>query len=152
LELFPSPIDHPENRFTTDPSFVRFAQMSLRKIALSLTGLLLLTGCSTSMSNLTPHSLPRNPNNLYPFEVEFATTQKSIRENTLKPYVMIGTEMYPMKRTPMLKNRFEAAVPVPPTTNYIYYRYKFDYDYDKIGSPGQSSRLSPTYQLEIVDK
>jgi hypothetical protein len=126
--------------------------MSLRKIALSLTGLLLLTGCSTSMTNLTPHSLPRNPSNLYPFEVEFATNEKSIRENTLRPYVMIGTELYPMKRTPMLKNRFEAAIPIPAQTNYVYYRYKFDYDYDRIPSAGVSSRLSPTYQLEIVDK
>jgi hypothetical protein len=43
-------------------------------------------------------------------------------------------------------------VPVPASTNYVYYRYKFDYKYNRIPQPGESSRLSPTYQLEIVDK
>src|SRR3954470_4535816 len=126
--------------------------MSLRKIALNLTGLLLFTGCTTSITNLTPHSLPRNPNGLYPFEVEFATTQKAVRGNTLQPFVLIGQEMYPMKRTPMLTNRFEGSVPIPQTSIYVYYLYNFVYDYDKIPAPSQNSRLSPTYQLEIVDK
>lgn len=113
---------------------------------------LFATGCSTTITNLTPSQLPRNANNLYPFEVSFDTTQKTIRENTLTPYVMVGTQLYPMQPTPMLKDRWEAQVPIPAMTNYVYYRYKFDYQYDRIPTPGESSRLSPTYQLEIVDK
>ena len=65
---------------------------------------------------------------------------------------MIGSELYPMQPAPMLKNRWEAQVPIAASTNYVYYRYKFDYDYDRIGKAGEGSRLSPTYQLEIVDK
>jgi len=49
-----------------------------------------LTGCSTTISNLTPSQLPRNANNLYPFEVSFDTSQKTVRENSIKPAVMIG--------------------------------------------------------------
>ena len=120
--------------------------------ALALTFLLVLCGCNTTISNLTPSQHPRNPDNLYPFEVSFDTKQKTIRENTLKPYVLIGSQLYPMQPAPMLNNRWEAQVPVPANTNYVYYRYKFIYDYDRIGKPGESSRLSPTYQLEIVDK
>ena len=111
-----------------------------------------LAGCSTTITNLTPSNLPRNANDLYPFEVQFKTSQKSIRENTVQPYVVIGAEVYPMQPTPMLSNRFEAQVPVSPTNNYVYYRYKFDYKYDRIPLAGESSRLSPTYQLEIVDR
>ena len=44
------------------------------------------------------------------------------------------------------------TAPIPPSTNHLYYRYKFDYDYDRIPEPASSSRLSSTYQLEIVDK
>lgn len=119
---------------------------------LALTFLFLLSACSTTISNLTPSQHPRNPNNLYPFEVAFDTTQKTVREHTLQPYVMIGSELYPMQAVPLLNNRWEAQVPIPGNTNYVYYRYKFEYDYDRIGAPGESSRLSPTYQLEIVDK
>ena len=120
--------------------------------AVLLAGLAMLCGCSTTISNLTPTQHPRNPNNLYPFEVTFDTKQKTVREQTIKPYVMIGSQLYPMEPAPMLKNRWEAQVPIPANTNYVYYRYKFDYQYDRIPKPGEGSRLSPTYQLEIVDK
>lgn len=120
--------------------------------ALALALSLFVSGCSTTISNLTPSQQPRNSNNLYPFEVTYDTNQKTVRENTLRPFVMVGGELYPMEPVPMLQNRWEAHVPIPATTNYVYYRYKFDYDYDRIGKAGESSRLSPTYQLEIVDK
>lgn len=119
---------------------------------LALTLLLLLSACTTTITNLTPTQLQRNPDNLYPFEVSFDTREKVVREQTLKPFVMIGSELYPMQPAPMLKNRWEAQVPIAASTNYVYYRYKFDYDYDRIGKAGEGSRLSPTYQLEIVDK
>ena len=127
-------------------------RMTFRNLTAVLAASVFLTGCSTTVTNLTPHSLPRNPNNVYPLEVEFSTSQKTIREDTLEGTVLFGQESYPMKRTPMLNNRFEAMVPIPASTNYIYYRYKFDYKYNKMPTPGESSRLSPTYQLEIVDR
>ena len=126
--------------------------MISRSIAVALLSLSFLTGCSTTITNLTPGTLPRNGNNIYPFEVSFDTTQQSIREESVQPSVLIGAESYPMKPTPMLKGRWEAYVPIPPRTNFVYYRYKFDYLYDRIPEPGRSSRLSPTYQLEIVDE
>ncbi len=111
-----------------------------------------LTGCSTTITNLTPSHAPRNANNLYPFEVALATDQTSIRGDTLKAYVLVGQDIFPMQPVQLLKNRWEALVPVPASTNYLYYRYKFDYTYDSIPKPANSSRLSTTYQLEIVDK
>ena len=111
-----------------------------------------LGGCSTTITNLTPSSVPRNANNIYPFEVQFKTSQKTIRENTIQPYVLVGDATYPMDPVPMLKHRWEAQIPVPAETNFFYYRYKFIYKYDRIPEPGESSRLSPTYQLQIVDR
>ena len=122
-----------------------------RSVALTSV-VLLLTGCSTTITNLTPNQMPRNPQGLYPFEVAMDTTQASIKEDTIQPYVMIGLEKYPMEATPMLKNRWEAIVPIPASTNQVYYRYKFDYLYDAIPKPSESSRLSPTYQLHIIDQ
>jgi hypothetical protein len=128
--------------------------MKLRIVqqVLAVTFVAMLCGCSTTISNLTPSRQVRNADNLYPFEVTYDTNEKVVREETLKPFVMIGTQLYPMEPAPMLKNRWEAQVPIPANTNLIYYRYKFDYQYDRIPTPGEGSRLSPTYQLEIVDK
>jgi hypothetical protein len=126
--------------------------MNLRNSFLLLLAGVFLTGCSTTITNLTPSNLPRNSNNLYPFEVALETTQASIHSESIKPYVMMGQEIYPMEPVQLLKNRWEALVPVPANTNYVYYRYKFDYAYDRIPKPANSSRLSTTYKLEIVDK
>ena len=126
--------------------------MNVRKMACALAALILVVGCTTTITNLTPSTLPRSVDNLYPFEVALETSQATIREDSLKAYVLIGTELYPMRSVEQLKNRWEAMVPVPAATNHVYYRYKFDYEYDKIGAPSSSSRLSGTYQLEIVDK
>ena len=126
--------------------------MTLRNIAVALLSFSFFAGCSTTITNLTPGTLPRNANNIYPFEVSFDTTQQSIREESVQPSVLVGAASYPMKPTPMLKGRWEAYVPVPAKTNFVYYRYKFDYLYDRIPEPGRGSRLSPTYQLEIVDE
>jgi hypothetical protein len=126
--------------------------MNLRTGFLLLLITLCLTGCATTITNLTPGHLPRSANNLYPFEVALESSQATIREDTFKAYVLIGQDIYPMQPVQMLKNRWETLVPIPASTNYVYYRYKFDYTYDRIPKPANSSRLSTTYQLEIVDK
>lgn len=110
------------------------------------------TGCSTTITNLTPRELPRNANNIYPFEVAYDTSDQSVRDTTITPFVLVGSQLYPMTPTPMLKGRWEAQVPVSAATNQVYYRYKIDYQYNRIPSPGENSRLSETYALEIVDK
>ena len=120
--------------------------------ALAVLAAVLSTGCTTTITNLTPRELPRNANNLYPFEVAYDTSEQAVRDKTIKPYVMVGAQLYPMTPTPMLKGRWEAQVPVPAATNHVYYRYKIDYQYNRIPSPGENSRLSETYTLDIVDK
>jgi hypothetical protein len=113
---------------------------------------LLLSGCGTTITNLTPSTLKRNQNGLYPFEVEFDTTQRTIRSQTLQPYVLIGAQAYPMQPAPMLKNRWETLIPVPGNKDYVSYRFKFNYEYNSIPHPHRGSKLSSPYQVRIVDR
>jgi hypothetical protein len=113
--------------------------------------LFLATGCSTTITNLTPRQAPRNAKNLYPFEVSLDTTQQSVKDDTVKAYVLVGSDSFPMQRTPLLSNRWETLVPAPAGSNFIYYRYKFDYLYRGIPSPKPGSLLSPPYKLELLD-
>jgi hypothetical protein len=96
--------------------------------------------------------MPRNPNGIYLFEVALDTRQQTLRQETIKPYVLIGSSTYPMQSALMLNNRWEALVPVPATNKFVNYRYKFDYDYNRFGQRGSNSKLSPQYQLEISEK
>ncbi|HOW68164.1 MAG TPA: hypothetical protein P5186_10195 [Candidatus Paceibacterota bacterium] len=124
----------------------------LRKIFLMGMLIGLTAGCRTTMTNLTPSQVARNNTGLYPFEVIWDTTQQSIREETLKASVVLGEEVYPMQRTPKLNNRWEAFIPVPADKSVISYRYRFDYEYLSIPNRRQNSRLTPQYQLQILNK
>lgn len=113
---------------------------------------LLLAGCAT-FTNLTPQRQVRNANNLYPVEVAFNTRQQSLRWDSIKPYVNVGTEFYEMRPTLMMNNRWEGLVPVPPGTNIIHYRYKFDFKYNVMGNePQNDSLISREYTLQILER
>jgi hypothetical protein len=126
--------------------------MNLKKF-LPLLPVLLLTGCSTMFTRLTPLEQPRNANNQYPVEVQFNSTQQSLRWDSLKPYVLVKGELYPLRPEEMVQNRWEGFVPVPPGVNTVSYRFKFDYLYNNFGtSPKPNSAWSPQYQLKIIDR
>jgi len=120
---------------------------------LPLLPVLLLTGCAATFTRVTPLQQPRNPNNLYPVEVIFNSSQQSLRWDSIQPFVLVGGELYPMRPVPMMKNRWEGFVPVPSSANNVDYRFKFDYEYNNFGTePKPNSAFSPEYKLLILDQ
>jgi hypothetical protein len=114
---------------------------------------LLLAGCtSTTITNLTPSRVPRNANGLYPFQAAWKSNQQSLRQESIKPYVVIGLDSYPMQPTPLVKKRWETLVPVPADKTVVNYRFKFDYEYNSIPIPRPNSKLSTPYQLQVLEK
>lgn len=125
--------------------------MNLKKF-LPLLPVLLLTGCAGTFTRLTPVEQPRNANNLYPVEVTFKSQQQSLRWESIQAFVVVNGETIPMRPVPMVKNRWEGYVPVPPTTNSVTYRFKFDYLYNRvIRGATPDSVVSPPYKLKIVE-
>jgi hypothetical protein len=112
---------------------------------------LLLAGCATQLTNLTPQLQKRNPNNLYPVEMAFNTRKQTVRWQSIQPKILVGKEAYDMRLTPLMTNRWEGFIPVPPGTSVIEYRYKLDYQYNRMGAPGNDSALSKKFQLRIVE-
>jgi len=113
---------------------------------------LLLAGCTTpTFTRLTPNQQPRNPDNLYPVETAFDSRQESLRWDSIKAYVLVNGQALPMRRVPMVKDRWEGVVPVPPGAQVVTYRFKFDYLFNHFGSPPQpNSVLSPLYTLKVM--
>ncbi len=122
-----------------------------KKFLLFLLAPLLLAGCST-ITNLTPSQQTRNATGLYPVEAAWDSRQQSIRPDSFKPSVMVGLQSYPMRKTPLMRNRWETLVPVPANKNSVNYRFKFDFEYNAIPAPQPESKLSREYRLEILDK
>ena len=124
----------------------------LKRILFLLCAPLLLAGCNATFTNLTPQQQVRSTNNLYTVEVALATRQQTMRWDSIKPQIMVGSELYIMRLTPLMTNRWEGLIPVPATTNLVHYRYKFDYNYNAMGPAQPDSALSPMYTLKIVDQ
>ncbi|RME95814.1 MAG: hypothetical protein D6766_02255 [Verrucomicrobia bacterium] len=113
----------------------------------------LLCGCiSNRIVNLTPRQMPRSPDNLYRIEAAWESNEQALRPETLQGYVVVDRQFHPMERTPNTVNRWEALVPVPPDQRFLNYRFKFNYMINTIPVPRPDSKLSPVYQLEIIDQ
>ena len=113
---------------------------------------LLLVGCaSNSITNLTPGQQSRNQNGLYPVEAMWKSSQKSVVKDSIKPFVVVGLEAYPMRPTPLLNNRWETLVPIPAGKSHIYYQFKFDYEFKGMPAHRSDSILSPEHRLEIAE-
>jgi hypothetical protein len=129
------------------------ADTMIWKKFLPMLPVLLLAGCSTTFTRLTPLEQPRNANNLYPVEVQFNSTQQSLRWDSLKPYVLVNGDLYPLRPVEMVQNRWEGFVPVPPGIGTVGFRFKFDYLYNNFNTPPKpNSAWSPVYQLKIIDQ
>jgi hypothetical protein len=112
---------------------------------------LLLTGCASTFTNLTPTRQVRNADNAYPVEFQFNSRQQSMRWHTIKPYILVGDEKLPMRPTPLMHNRWEGLVPLPAGAKSVEYRYKIEYDYNAFGARKSDSALSPKYELNVID-
>jgi hypothetical protein len=113
---------------------------------------MLLAGCSTTITNLTPSQLNRNTTGLYPFEVAWDSNEQCVVKDSIKPYVYVEWQSFPMQPTPRLRNRWEALVPVPANAEYVNYHFKFDYQYRTIPEVRSNSINSQPYQLHIINK
>lgn len=112
---------------------------------------LLFAGCQSGFTNLSALQQPRNANNLYPVEVAFHSNEQALRWDSIKPYVALGNELYPLRQTRLMQNRWEGLVPVPAGSNSVVYRYKIDYEYNAFGGPKKDSTLSSPYKLRILE-
>lgn len=110
---------------------------------------LLFAGCATSFTNLTPTRQERNANNLYPVEVALDSSRQTIRWETIRPKIVLGAQSYDMHPTPLMTNRWEGFVPVPPGVEVVRYRYRFDFSLNAFGKPKPDSVVSPEYTLRV---
>jgi hypothetical protein len=124
----------------------------LKKFLPVLFASLLLTGCTTTFTNLTPQRQVRTTNNLYQVEVALSTRQATLLWSSIKPQIIVGKEAYPMRATMLLTNRWEGLIPVPAGTSLVHYRYKFDYEDRAFGNPRPDSATSPQYSLQILEQ
>jgi hypothetical protein len=102
-----------------------------------------LAGCN-SITNLTPSQCPRDSSGYYHVEAMWTSSRTIIQQDSFKPLVVVDLQTYPMRRVPVVQDRWEAFIPVPADKDSVYYHYKFDFKDTKA-----DSLMSDTYQLRI---
>jgi hypothetical protein len=112
---------------------------------------LLLAGC-TSITNLTPSQYNRDASGTYRVEAAWKSRRSTINPTSFQPVVVVGFDTYPMRPVPVVQDRWEALIPVPPDKESILYRYKFDYEVYAVSRTHADSLMSPEYSLKIRDK
>ena len=111
---------------------------------------LYVAGCATTnIVNLTPTQYPRNPSGQYLVEMQIESDQKTLRPETITPYVVVGEKSYPMRQVRKTNNRWEAMIPVGADKSGIAFHFKVDYKYDRFGKAGQGSIRSQDFPLVI---
>ncbi len=123
----------------------------MTKRLLLLLPIVLLAGCASRLTNLTPQQVVRTETHLYPFEVAMKSSQQALVWESIQPYVVVGTDLYPMRLQPLMTNRWEALVPIPANNNLVHYHFKFDYLVNTIGPRKPDSAASQTYSLRLLD-
>jgi hypothetical protein len=121
----------------------------MKKIFCLLLLPVLLAGCS-SITNLTPSQLPRDPSGFYRVEAQWKSNRETIRPESFHPLVVIGFATYPMQPVQIVQDRWEAYIPVAAGRDFVLYRYKFDFEVNAISEPRPDSLMSPEYSLKIV--
>jgi hypothetical protein len=122
----------------------------LKRILPLLLAPVLFAGCAATITNLSPHQMSRSPDNTYLLEVRLDSRQQTLRWESIQPKILAGAASFPMRPTPLMKNRWEGRITVPPGTDVVHYQYKFDFTYNSFGKPKPDSALSPEYSLRIV--
>ncbi|MDB6027030.1 MAG: hypothetical protein JWM68_3253 [Verrucomicrobiales bacterium] len=133
--------------FATLPHIIRHMKKFLPILILPL----FVAGCST-VTNLTPRTQERAGNNTYPVEMKWVSNQHALKPETVHPVVIVGTESIPMQPIPVVKNRWEAFIPVAPNENVVRYKYKVNYEVSGIPVPQKESKSSAEYKMEIKEK
>ena len=124
---------------------------TMKKFLVLLLAPVVLAGC-TSVSNLTPSKEPRNAAGLYTVEAKWTTKRQAVRQDGIKPFIVVGDKVYPMNPVPVVKDRWEGFVPVPAHQKTVNYQVRFDYELNAFGKPNQDTVMSPVYRLDIIDR
>jgi hypothetical protein len=123
----------------------------LSQLALLVALAAFLTGCA-AVTNLTPSRYLRTADGLYHFEVKLDSREQALRWDSIKAFVRIGTEEFPMTRVQNLKNRWEVLIPLPKETEVVHYSYRFRYEVNDFGGPAPGNLDSANYRLEIKER
>lgn len=91
-------------------------------------GLLVLTGCEMTVTNLTPLTLPANPSHIYTITASFVPKQRGIIAESIQPRIIIDGRSYNMTRSAAAANVWEFDYELQPGRTSAAYYFICEYE------------------------
>lgn len=113
---------------------------------------LVLSGCTTPITNLTQRQVPVNASNIYEFSFRARLDTPGILEHTVDAHLVINGEEVRMKRNPANPRLFEVEYRMPPGQAEARYYYVVRYQFQRDGFSRQAEVFSDFFILQLVDR
>ncbi|MEM8867213.1 MAG: IPT/TIG domain-containing protein [Verrucomicrobiota bacterium] len=135
--------------------------MKAKRILLSglSTSLLLLSGCSVKITNLTPSTVPANPSGIYTLTAEAQVSSQTIDPNSLYASVVVDGETYQMSPSELGRSYFDYDYKMPDGDTSADFYYVLHYrnktltdapgEIKTVQSAPQAFRLVNRYSISL---
>jgi len=119
---------------------------------MAASALLLLTGCSMMITNLTPDTVPANPSQIYTITARFESKGNHIVSDSVKPRIIIDGQSYDMRKatagTDLWEFEYQLPASRPAARYYFIVNYSTDSGTtDEVTSELQTMNIAGRYLL-----
>jgi hypothetical protein len=126
-----------------------------RKFALWLgaaLGLLLLSGCDLTITNLTPDTLPENPSQIYTLSARIPSGGSNIVAGSVVPHLIVDGQDQLMKKSPLGGDIYELDYHLPPGRDEFAYYILVNYQIENNGGVADEEAYINTVHVKIAKR
>lgn len=129
-----------------------FAGRRLMPVLAAVLGLLLLTGCEMTVTNLTPLTLPQNPSHIYTITASFVPKQRGIIPESIQPRIIIDGQSFNMTKSSAAMNVWEFDYQLPAGRTAASYYFICEYNVQSGGSTAPRDVYSELQTLAVAGR
>ena len=116
--------------------------------------LLLFSGCSVRIANMTPTMLPTNPSGIYTLSAKADIINKAIDPGSLATYVVVDGEQHPMQSSNLGSGFYDFDYHIPDNRKGARYYYLVNYRLKTLGvEPGKLQKVqSALHEVQLIER
>ena len=113
-------------------------------------GAVLLAGCSMTLTNLTPPSLPENPSQIYTISVRVTTQAPAIIKSSIQACIVIDGQNHVMQKSNVVEDQYDFDYQLPPGRDELKYYFIVYYKYDTANGARSHEKVTELQQAKIA--
>lgn len=136
------------NGLNVNQGFMKAKFIPLLGLCLSL----LLCGCKTTFTNLTPQQVPQNPSGIYTLSFAAKIGESDVAKDSIEGFITIDGERHPMRETSPGSRVFEYEYAIPQNRQHATYFYEMQYKVNVHDSERERYAVSEYQNLQLTNR